>query len=134
VILVDTSVWIGYLRGDFSPVTDALDRLMADGVPFGITGIILQEILQGADSPESQQRLKSYFVTQRFLHPLDPVETHAQAADIYARCRRAGLTIRSTIDCLIARIAIEHKATLLHADRDYLHMARVIPELQLVEA
>ncbi len=50
---------------------------------------------------------------------------------MYFNCRRAGITIRSATDCLIARIAIEHELILLHDDRDFESMAEVVPELEL---
>ena len=129
MILVDISVWIDYLRSDATPATHLLDHVMDTEQPFAITGVIYQEILQGADSENSYQRLQDYFSTQRFLHPVDSVETYAHAARIYARCRRAGITIRSTIDCLIAQLAIEHQAILLHSDQDFARMATVITVL-----
>jgi len=132
VILVDTSVWIGYLRGAQTTAIRTLDQMLADEMPFALTGVIYQEILQGADSNESYARLADYFGSQRFLHPVDNIETYALAAAIYMRCRRAGVTIRSTIDCLIAQIAIEHGAGLLHDDRDFVQMASVVSELELV--
>lgn len=130
VILADTSVWIDYLRGEATPATKSLERILAGGAPVAITGVIYQEILQGADSASSYKRLADYFGTQRFLHPLDPIETYARAAELYGRCRRSGVTIRSTVDCLIAQIAVEHDADLLHSDRDFERMATVIPELR----
>ncbi len=133
MILVDTSVWIDFLRGVSSPEVERLDVIMTVGLPFGITGVIYQEILQGADSSESYDRLGEYFGSQRFYHALDPTQTYAQAAALYRRCRRAGVTIRSTIDCLIAQIALEHDLELLHSDRDFENMASVIPELRIHE-
>lgn len=131
MILVDTSVWIDFLRGDLTPEVTRLDLLMTAGTPFGITGVIYQEILQGADSPESHARLAEYFGTQRFFNIRDPIQTHACAAELYMRCRRKGMTIRSTIGCLIAQIAIEHDLELLHSDRDFENMVSVIPELKI---
>ncbi len=55
-------------------------------------------------------------------------------ASLYARCRRAGVTPRSTIDCLLAQIAIEHNLLLLHSDRDFPRIAAVVPELKLYES
>lgn len=133
MILVDTSVWIDYLRGTSTAESQALDAIMAAGYPFGISGVIYQEILQGADSPQSFARLADYFGSQRFFHPVDPIQTYARAAELYGRCRREGITIRSTIDCLVAQLAIEHKLMLLHSDRDYLHIKQVTPELQFYE-
>lgn len=130
-MLIDTSAWIDYLRGASTEVARSVETILGDEVPFWITGVIYQEILQGADSPESQERLAEYFGTQRFVHPLDPVASYAQAAALYGRCRRMGITVRSTIDCLIAQIAIEHDLALLHDDRDFSNLARAVPELRL---
>jgi predicted nucleic acid-binding protein len=71
-----------------------------------------------------------YLGSQHFYHPRDPIESYREAALIYFR-RRAGITIRSSVDCLIARVAIEHDLLLLHDDRDFEAMARVVPELTL---
>jgi predicted nucleic acid-binding protein len=130
MILIDTSVWIDWLRGTGTAATEALDQVLSNVLPFGITGVIYQEILQGADSPESFQRLADYFCTQRFYHPKDPVETYAQAANLYMHCRRRGVTIRSTVDCLIAQLALEHDLLLLHSDRDFGRMQEVAPALR----
>jgi hypothetical protein len=59
------------------------------------------------------------------LAPRDPLATHVAAARIYYDCRRRGLTVRSTLDCVIAQIAIEHGVPLLHDDRDYDAIAHV---------
>lgn len=131
MILVDTSVWIDFLRQRQTAAVQSLGRVMVHDFGFGLTGIIYQEILQGADTPESFERLADYFGSQRFYHPRDPLQTYAAAASLYRRCREQGVTIRSSIDCLIAQIAIEHGLLLLHSDRDYTAMQSVIPELQL---
>lgn len=57
-------------------------------------------------------------------------ESHAKAAKIYLNCRQQGVTVGSSIDCLIAQTAIEHNLVLLHHDNDYKNMARIIPDLQ----
>lgn len=106
---------------------------MERDIPFAITGVIYQEILQGADSDENYQNLAEYFSTQRFLHPTDNIEVHARAAELYRLCRSQGVTIRSTIDCLIAQIAIDSDSTLLHSDKDFTHMSRVIADLKIYE-
>ena len=104
-----------------------LDR----GYPVGLTGAIYQEVLQGVSSRGEFDRLSEYLGSQTFYHPRDPVESRREAALIYFRCRQAGVTFRSAIDCLIARIAIEHDLVLLHDDQDFENMAGVIPELTL---
>jgi len=131
MFLVDTSVWIDYLRKVRNEPVARFEEILEHGYPFGITGVIYQEVLQGADSEKSFARLEEYLSTQEFFEPEDPLATYTEAARIYFRCRRAGITIRSTVDCLIARIAIEHDLLLLHNDRDFEFIASVIPGLRL---
>ena len=129
--LVDTSVWIGYLRDEENEATRRLAEIEVRGQPFGITGVIYQEVLQGAASRAKFDYLAEYLGSQTFYHPVDPVESFREAARMYFDCRRAGVTIRSAIDCLIARIAIEHGLILLHDDRDFEKMAEGVPDLDL---
>jgi predicted nucleic acid-binding protein len=129
--LVDTSVWIDYLREVENIPCNHFATIIDQNIPFGLTGIIYQEVLQGAASEEDFQMLVNYLSTQRFYQFIDDISGHEGAAEIYFKCRRKGITIRNTIDCMIARIAIEHNLTLLHNDKDYLHIASVIPELKL---
>ncbi len=129
--LVDTSAWVDYLREKDTDAAGLLAEVLDRGVPFGITASIYQELLQGAATPEDFAELVEYLGTQRFYHPKDPIDSYREAALLYFRCRRAGVTIRSTIDCLIARLAIERDLLLLHNDRDFANMARVVPELKL---
>ncbi len=100
-------------------------------IPFGITGIIFQEILQGSATLTDFNQLSDYLSTQRFFHPKDNLNTYQSAAQIYFACRRRGLTIRSTVDCLIAQIAIEHNLILLHNDNDFKLIKKINPELEL---
>lgn len=129
--LVDTSAWVDYLQERDTWAAGLLAEVLERGVPFGITASIYQELLQGAASEKDFGQLVEYLGTQRFYHPEDRVDSYRQAALLYFRCRRAGVTIRSTIDCLIARQAIEGDLLLLHNDRDFTNMSRVVPELKL---
>ncbi len=129
--LVDTSVWIDYFRQQDTEATVFFAGMLDRGYPFGITTEIYQEVLQGAASEEDFEQLAAYLGTQRFYRSEDPVESCREAARLYFRCRRVGVTVRSTIDCLIARTSIEHGLLLIHNDRDFSNMARVIPELRL---
>lgn len=131
MFLVDTSVWIDYLRQNPTEPVVWLREILEFGYPFGITPQIYQEVLQGADSPQSFERLASYLGSQTFYLPGDPVEGAIEAARLYFLSRRKGLTIRSTADCSIAQIAIEHGLLLLHGDRDFDHLQRVAPELRI---
>jgi predicted nucleic acid-binding protein len=131
VILVDTSVWIDYFRGIDNAPAAKLDQALLGHQEIGITSAIFQEILQGSDSDASLTRFERQLRFRPFFQPLHPIESYVSAARLYSRCRRAGVTIRSTIDCLIAQIAIEHSLDLLHNDRDFEQMARVVPELSI---
>ena len=127
MILVDTSVLIDFLRGVRNEGAHKLETILERGVPFGINSFIFQEVLQGAASEKEYSLLDRYLRTQRFYHLKDPVDSFAGAARIYMDCRRKGITIRSTIDCLIAETALEHDLFLLHNDNDFSAIARVIP-------
>lgn len=129
--LVDTSIWIGYLREEDTKETTFFEDILDLGYPFGITPEIYQEVLQGASTEEDFGRLAEYLGTQRFYLPENKIESRKEAARLYFRCRRSGVTVRSTIDCIIARISIEHGLQLLQNDKDFLNMAEVIPEIQL---
>ena len=126
MILVDTSVLIDLFRGNKNKAVNDLREVIHREIPFGITSIIYQEILQGAKDQKEFTTLENYLGTQRFYHPQDAVSSYAGAADIYRKCRKKGVSIRSTIDCLIARIALEHDLFLLHNDKDFTHMAPII--------
>jgi predicted nucleic acid-binding protein len=130
VYLVDTSVWIDSLRQVDNAPARYFRSLIADRAPYGITGVIYQEVLQGARGEQDFEQLRSHLGSLTFWHPLDPVETYAEAADLYRRCRVRGVTVRSTLDCLIARLAIEHGLLLVHNDRDFDHISSVEPGLK----
>jgi predicted nucleic acid-binding protein len=130
VVLVDTSVWIEFIAGRAAAAVGRLRELLDRGSPVAITPLILQEILQGADSEQAFARFSTFFGSQRILLPQHPVETFASAARLYFDCRRAGITLRSSMDCTIAQIALEHGAALLHNDRDFERIARVATQLR----
>jgi len=131
MVLVDTSVWVDYLRGDASPQVRALNEFLAGEDLVATAPIILQEILQGADSVERFETWRKYFSGLFCYVPRDPVESHIAAARIYQECRKAGKTPRSSNDCLIAQIAIENGLMLLHDDRDFNAIADVVGQLTL---
>lgn len=128
--LVDTSIWIDYFKHKNHSAIETFIHILNHQIPFGITGIIFQEILQGAANSKELNQLHTYLSTQRFYHPKDLMATHHAAAELYFNCRRKGITIRSTVDCLIAQIAIEHDLILLHHDTDYLLIQKINPLLK----
>jgi predicted nucleic acid-binding protein len=132
--LVDTSVWIDYFRNQDNPAVDYFIKIIEQEIPFGITSHIYQEILQGAASKKDFQTLIEYLGSQRFFHLKHALLSYADAAKLYLNCREKGITIRSTIDCLIAQTAIEHNLVLVHKDKDYLNIKKSNRQLKLYDA
>ena len=131
MVLVDTSVWIDFLRGSPTPQVATLEALLEGDDLVGTAPIILQEVLQGADSPRRFEQWRRGFSGLISYLPLDPIDTHVEAARLFAACRRAGKTPRSSNDCLIAQIALEHDLVLLEDDRDFESIASVERGLRL---
>jgi predicted nucleic acid-binding protein len=127
MIVVDTSVLIDYLRGETTPCTERLAGLEADDVPFLIPLVCYQEVLQGAQNEREWKLLDEYLGTQRLLVPEESRSLHHEAARIFFDGRRRGVTVRSTVDCLIAAQALAAKATLLHNDDDFERIATLRP-------
>lgn len=126
MILVDTSVLIDFFNGKKSEPSQKFKDILQHGIPFGINSFIYQEVLQGSKSEKEYRILKKYLETQRFYQPKDPLESFAKAARIYFDCRRKGVTVRSTIDCIIAQTTIEHQLFILHNDTDFDAIAGVV--------
>jgi predicted nucleic acid-binding protein len=132
VILVDTSVWIAYLRGDATSAAGALQGWLDRGAPVGVTSVVAQEVLQGVRDDAAAATLERTLASQWRLEFGDPWQGAVTAAALYRRCRAAGVTVRSTVDCAIACIAMEHDAELLHDDAAYVRIATVEPRLRLL--
>jgi predicted nucleic acid-binding protein len=118
MILVDTSVWIDYLRGEDSPCCKTLRTLIEQEEDLSLTGIIITEILQGIRDDKSSSEVRQYLLGFPLYDPHGTF-TYIRAADIFKSCAKQGKTVRKTIDCLIAAIAIENGLVLLHNDRDF---------------
>ena len=131
MVLVDTSVWIDLFREQTTSQTLHLRTILDADRAFVVTPVIVQEILQGAGNAREFALLSEYFSTQRMLVPQDALQTHCRAARLYFDCRRQGFTPRSTIDCLIAQIAVDHAVPLLQDDRDFERIAKIAPRLKL---
>jgi predicted nucleic acid-binding protein len=127
MILVDTSVLIDFFKGARNTGSRKFREILQKDIPFGISSVIFLEVLQGAGSDDEYKLIKTYLETQRFYHPKDPIVSFARAARIYMECRQRGITVGSTIDCLIVQIVLEHNLFLLHNDRDFNKIARLFP-------
>jgi predicted nucleic acid-binding protein len=127
MLLVDSSVWIDSARAVSSDST----RFLASREDFeelATTGIIVQEVLQGTLTDRDFEVWRERFWGMLILEPRE-LSTHEVAAHLYRRARAKGLAIRKPNDCLIAALALEHGALLVHNDRDFLALAQVEPAL-----
>ena len=117
MILVDSSVWIDYFNGLATRQTDRLDELL--GSDLLLTGdIILAEVLQGFRDDRDFRRAKRALDGLEFRAMLGRDIALKSAAN-YRALRAQGITVRKTIDMLIATFCIENGHELLHADRDF---------------
>jgi predicted nucleic acid-binding protein len=127
MIVADTSVLIDFLQGSDTAASRKLLQLETEGTPVSIPLICVQEILQGAGSEKEWKALHDHLMTQDLLWPANPEVTHINAARIYYDCRRKGITVSGTVDCLIAQMVLDLDVTLLHDDDDYEKIRRVRP-------
>ena len=117
MILVDSSVWIDYFRGAVTPETEKLDSLLGQQ-PLAIGDLILTEVLQGFDD-ERDFNVARRMLTSLMVVELGGKEIAIQAAKNFRALRRLGVTLRKTIDTVIATRCIEDGYDLLHADRGF---------------
>jgi predicted nucleic acid-binding protein len=116
-VLVDTSVWADFFNGHANPQTDVLARLIVDEVELVTCGLVIAEFFQGIRRSSTIPELERQFRDIEWLTPREP-ETYLAAAALFRDLRSIGITIRSTIDCLLVVLAAEHDVFLLARDRD----------------
>lgn len=125
MILVDTSAWVEFDRATASPVDRRLTELIATTDEVAVSEPIIMEVLAGARDDRRERdlrRLMDRFTLLRFDAPVD----FDGATRIYRACRRAGVTPRGMVDCMIAAVALRNRASLLTADSDLDHVARLM--------
>jgi predicted nucleic acid-binding protein len=122
LILVDSSVWIDFLSSSPTPAGAELRRMIADAEPFTLAGVVVTEILQGLKRDVS--RLEHYLSQWDMLEPKG-FSTYREAATIFRAARAKGVAF-TTIDALIAAIALEHGVTLFTLDKDFTRIASTI--------
>lgn len=126
MIVVDTSVWVDVLNDvDTAPARRCVE-LIEGGEPVALTDVIFTEILQGLrDDREAlavERHLRAFPVLR-----LQSLADFALAAELYRAARSHGVTIRKTLDCLIAAPCVRANAPLLHADKDFDRLASCTP-------
>lgn len=120
MVLVDTSIWIETFRKGGLALTTV--------VPFDdvVTAPpIVQEVLSGFRDDVAHRKARLAFLNLPIVGAPLPLDVFLEASDLYRTARRKGITIRSTVDCVIAVLAIRNDLTVLHRDRDFDALARV---------
>ncbi len=126
MIVVDTSVWIDVLNENDTPQSARCVELIEGGEPVALTDVILTELLQGMRSEHDAQLLERRLRAFPILR-LDGIDDFVLAAELYRAARRAGVTIRKTLDCLIAAPCVRTGAPILHADSYFDLLASCTP-------
>ncbi len=122
MILVDTSVWIDYFNGKSSWQTDFLDGMLVNS-PVIMGDLILIEILQGFRKDKDYNTAKSCLSILP-LYQMGGYNLAISSSENYRKLRKKGITVRKTMDVIIATFCIENNITLLHNDHDFEPMVK----------
>ena len=125
MILADTSAWVEYDRATGSAVDQRLTALIAANGLVAVTEPVIVEVLAGARSDRRESDLRRLLLRFELL-AFDVVADFDGAARLYRNCRRAGVTPRGMVDCMIASVAMRHGAAVLAHDLDLDRVAKVI--------
>lgn len=125
MILVDTSAWVEYDRATGSPADRRLTELISTGARVAVTEPVIMEVVAGARGDEREAELRRLLLSCDLLR-FDAAVDFDAAARIYRSCRRAGVTPRGIVDCMIASVAYRHGASLLTLDADLDRVADVV--------
>ena len=121
MILVDTSVWIDFFSRSPGRAGSELRRMIDEVEPFALTGVVVAEVLQGLT--RDVNRIERYLSLWEMLEPRG-FSTYREASAISRLARSKGISL-TTIDTLIAAIALEHQASLFSLDKDFSRIARI---------
>ena len=124
MILVDSSVWIDYFKGNKTQQTDWLDSSLGN-TPIIIGDLILTEVLQGFQSDKDYKTASNLLLRIPFM-PMLGKDIALESAANYRLLRRKGITVRKTIDVIIGTFCIHYQLPLLHDDRDFDPMVKFL--------
>ena len=123
-VLVDTSAWIEYLRGTNSAYNTFIREAILADTPLAWTEPIVYELTAGARSPQRADELRALLLRGPFL-AVDGLQDWEVAALLFRSARSRGLTVRSSMDCLVAAVALRTGSPVLARDRDFEALAEV---------
>lgn len=122
MVLVDSSVWILADKRRIS-----LSQFLPEDEVVATCPMIVQEVLRGARNPTHYEAVRQALLDTQVLDSPTPFQRFEEAARVFLACRDAGVTPRSSVDCLVVATAIAYDVPLVHNDRDFEHVARVLP-------
>lgn len=117
-MIVDTSVWIEFLRPGASAAGDRLSEMIEQDERIVVPETVLLELLSGPTDELVAARRRRMLESLE-IAPVEPLVDSLRAAALQRECRRAGDTVRSLGDCLIAAVALRMELPVLHRDRDF---------------
>lgn len=126
MVLIDSSVWINFFNGSETEAVHIFEDLIAAEEDVCVSGYILTEVLKGFRDDRSFESARRQLL-KLTIFDLTVPDSYIKAAQLYRKCRKQGITIRRTADCIIAQTAIENKLFLLHDDADFNKIAQVCP-------
>jgi predicted nucleic acid-binding protein len=126
VIVVDTSVWVDVLGGRRTRQALRCVELIEGGEPVALTDVIFAEVLQGLSDQHEAALVERHLRAFPILR-LERLDDFSLAAELYRTARAAGMTIRKTLDCLIAAPCVRTGAPLIHRDADFDRLASCTP-------
>ena len=122
MLVVDSNAWVDYFKGIHNHWADRLDEALENEEELAVLPIIVTEVLQGFRFPHAFEYARRVLTALPIIHP--ELDTHVNAARLFRFLREKGVTVRGTVDCVIAQACIEAGAELLSPDSDFRHIAR----------
>jgi len=123
VLLVDTSVWIEFFR-----IPKGVDLASLAETEELVTCLpVIQEVLQGFRDERAYRKAREALLALPVVESPMTSEVFIEAANLYRQARHAGVTVRSSVDCLVAVCSLRHDLEVYHKDRDYDALGRVVP-------
>lgn len=122
MIVVDSNVWADYFNGSASPYAKRLQNCLVDEEDIAVLPIIVTEVLQGFRTSAGFSRARDVLTRLPVIHP--DLACHVEAAVLFRKLRGSGVTVRSSIDCVIAQFCIRSGSMLLSPDADFRLIAR----------
>lgn len=128
--LVDSSAWIEYFRKTGGETDHFICSLVQSGADLATTEPVMAELLCGAKSEKELFKLEQLIDGLKLL-TVDSRTDYFELARLFRSARAQGITVRKPFDCLIAAVALRNGAVLVHHDRDFDHLAEVVPRLRV---